>query len=144
MGSGDDSAKRGRAFNQTHIGSVIGQVHSGSGDIHIGFESDHIFGRDDFLVALGKLIEDLRGAALRGDSGVPAQKALEELSKARQEAAKDVPEANAITQGLEKAKEMLVSGTGAITAAGSAVTAIEKLLPVLQSAIHYVPKIFGG
>jgi hypothetical protein len=129
--------------NQTQIGSVTGQVHSGSGDINVtSFVSGAIANKEDFLTALS----ELRMKMGELPNGLPeniAKDALAEISKAEEEGHKKTPAANDIAAGLRKAKQILLAGVGAASATGGAIAAVEKLIPSIQSAIDHVPKLFG-
>ncbi len=140
----DDQEENISSFTHTtKIGSVTGQVHTGSGDIIIkNYSSDTISSKDDFLLALRAFKMELDAARQKGLHDKTADEAIIEVEAAVQEAQKANPKSERITKRLEKAKEILVAGAGFVTAATGATAAVNKLIPILKVAIDAISKIF--
>lgn len=144
MGARDNRGKKNIIKHETTIGSVTGQVHTGSGDIIVGsFSSGTISNKDEFLAALREFKAELEAARQRGLSEDITEDAITEIAAAEREANRDTPISERIIKRLGKVKELLLAGTGVASATSSAVAAAEKLIPLVQTAIQHVPKIFG-
>lgn len=131
------------AAHTTHIGTVTGQVHTGSGDIIIkSFSSGAISNKDDFLAALHEFKSELDAVRLQGLPDETADDVVAELEAAEREAGKETPQAERIIKRLEQAKSILEVGTGTASAVSGAVAAAGKLLPLINNAIHTVTSIF--
>jgi hypothetical protein len=130
--------------HSTQIGSVTGQVHSGSGDIIVKSFSagDSISHKADFLTALKQFKEELEAARQKGLDEDLADDTLNEINAVEQEAKKEDPKPDRIIKRLKQAQEVLAAGAGVATVAKSTVTAINSLLPHLQNAIQIVNRIF--
>ena len=69
-----------------------------------------------------------------------AQNALREVDAANREAETEGANADRIIDRLENAKRVIIAGGATATAATGV---LEKLLPLIQSALEHVPKIFA-
>ena len=131
------------AEHTTHIGSVTGQVHTGSGDIIVkSFSSGAITNKDDFLAALRAFKAELDAVRLKGLPEETVDDVVTEVEAAEREVAKETPKAERIIKRLEQAKSIMEAGTGAASAIGGAASAAGKLLPLINNAIHAVGSIF--
>lgn len=129
--------------NTTHIGTVTGQVHTGSGDIvirDVAFSA--ISNKEEFLAALRAFKEELDSARSLGLPAATVDNATTELEAVGGEAIREKPSPNRITEGLQRAKAILVASTGVATASSQAVTAANKLAPIAQGMVELVEKIF--
>jgi hypothetical protein len=145
MGSANQDKNQPGPTNETHIGSVTGQVHTGSGDIRVSsFTTEStVSSRDEFLDALRAFKKEIDAARQQGLPDDTSDDVIVEVEAVERELEKDKPTPGRIVQRLENAKALLVSGTGVASAAGGAATAINNLLPQLETAIQTVGKIFG-
>ena len=128
----------------TNIGSVAGQVHTGSGDIIVKSFSigDSISTKDEFVAALNQFIEVLETARKNGLSEDVADDTIIEINAAKRETNKEEPKTDRILQRLKQAQNILIASTGIATATKAAVDAANKLLPFLENAIQIVNRIF--
>lgn len=128
----------------THIGSVTGQVHTGSGDINVGqfLTSDSIRSKEDFLHILQQLKTALAAARQEGITEDVIDDTLTECEAAEREAQKDAPKGERILKRLESAKTILTDGATMATAGMTIATALTPLMPLLQKAIEVVKQIF--
>ena len=131
------------AANTTHIGSVTGQVHTGSGDIIVkSFSAGAISSKSDFLEALREFRAELDAGRRQGLPEETADDVVAEVEAVEREVDKETPNAERIIKRLEQAKSILEAGTGAASAISGAAGAAGKLLPLIQNAIHTVGSIF--
>lgn len=129
--------------HSTQIGSVTGQVHTGSGDIHVkSFSVGNIANQEDFVAALQHLKDELKTARQKGLDEDTTDDTLTELEAAEREAKKEGPKADRILKRLQQAQAILVAGTGVATAATAVTAAVNNLLPLLEKAIQMVGQIF--
>ena len=129
--------------HSTQIGSVTGQVHTGSGDINIkSFSVGDISNRGDFVKALQQLMDEIETARHNGLDEKTINDALSEIKVAEQEARKEVPAASRVLKQLQQARAILVASAGAVTAATTTAVAVNRLLPLLEKAIHAAGQIF--
>ena len=144
MSKKDNNPNPSSVTNTTAIGSVTGQVHTGSGDIYVrNFTSSTIINsKEEFISALHALRTELEVAQQLGLPEDSAKQVTIEVDNAEHEATKDNPKAESIVGRLEKAKAILVAGTGVATATTAAITAVNKILPLIDTVIKYVGKIF--
>jgi ABC-type uncharacterized transport system substrate-binding protein len=128
----------------TQIGSVTGQVHTGSGNIIVGsFSSGStVSTKDEFLSALRAFKAELETARQQGLPEETADDTIVEVEAAEREAEKNAPKADRIIKRLENAKAILIAGTGVATAVTAAAEAASKLIPLVETAIKTVSKIF--
>lgn len=131
------------AAHTTHIGSVTGQVHTGSGDIIVkSFSSGAITNKNDFLEALRAFKAELDAVRLQGLPEETADDVVTEVEAIEREVGKETPKAERIIKRLEEAKSILEAGTGTASAISGAAAAAGKLLPLIHNAIHSVGSIF--
>lgn len=144
MGTTDSKPSKSTITHTTHIGSVTGQVHTGSGDIIIGsFSSGStVSTKEEFLSALREFKAELEAARQQGLPEETADNAIGEIEAAEQEVKKDVPKSERIVKRLENTKALLVAGTGVAAATTAAVAAASKLIPLIETAIQTVAKVF--
>src|SRR5688500_2807670 len=134
---------KGSVVNTTHIGTVTGQVSSGSGGIYIGsFSVGEVSTKDQFLAALREFRNELEAAR---DLVLPEETvddAVTEIEAAQREAERDAPKSERIIKRLENTRNILVAGTGVATAASAATEATGKLIPLLENAVQAINRIF--
>ncbi len=147
MSTSDQESDISGSKYETHVGSVIGPVHAGKGDINVGTfnvsSTVTISNRDEFLQALQKLAKELDAARQYGLQEEVADDTVIEVEAAEREAKKELPKLPRVVKRLEKAKALLVAGTGVATATAAAVAAANQLVPLIESAIQAASKIFG-
>lgn len=138
--------RREDATYHTSIGSVTGQVHSGSGDIHVGgfIAGGPVSNRTDLIDALREFALEVDRSRQYGLANDIVDDVVTEIHAAKREAEKDHPEVNRLLSRLNNAKELLNAGSGTIQAASGAVSTVSKLLPALQRWILHIPSLFGG
>lgn len=131
-------------IHTTHIGSITGQVHTGSGDINVSqfLAGDTIRNKDDFLALLQQLKTSLAVARQQGAAEDAVDDAITECDAAEREVRKEQPQSERILKRLESAKEILTSGAAVATATVAATTALKSLLPLLEKALEVVKQIF--
>jgi AAA+ ATPase superfamily predicted ATPase len=134
------------ATYRTSIGSVTGQVHTGSGDIHVGgfIAGAPILSRTDLATALREFTVQIDRSRQHGLADDIADDIATEIDAARREAEKDYPKADRLVLRLESAKNLLGAGAGTAQAASGAASAAGNLLSVLQGWIQHIPSLFGG
>ena len=144
MSEHDTNESAPEATNITSIGSVTGQVHTGSGNIIVSsFAANTIIStKEEFLSALRGLKTELEAVRQQGFPQDSTNQAIAEVETAEEEVAKEKPKAETIAERLEKVKSILLVGTGIATATTAAVTAVGKLLPMIDTAIKYVGSVF--
>jgi hypothetical protein len=144
MSTKDRKQDKPTITHTTHIGSVTGQVHTGSGDIIVGSFSlgGTVSTKDEFLSALRAFRAELEATRQQGLPEETADDAIIEVEAAEREAVKHTPKAERITKRLENARTILVAGTGVATAATAAAAAASKLIPLIETAIQTVGRIF--
>ena len=145
MSEHDTNESAPKATNITSIGSVTGQVHTGSGNIIVSsFTANTMIStKEEFLSALRGLRQNWRQFVNKDFLKNPRKiKPSWKVETAEEEAAKDKPRAETIAERLEKAKSILLAGTGIATATAAAVTAVGKLLLMIDTAIKYVGSVF--
>ncbi len=130
--------------NTTHIGSVAGPVHTGSGDIKIDSISytGTISTKEDFLAALRTFREELEAAGLHGLPEETYDDTIIEVEAAEREAKKDTAKPDRIISRLGKAKAILMASAGMATAATSLVEAYSKLSSLIEAAIQAASRLF--
>ena len=144
MSKQDRKQSKSSITNTTSIGSVTGQVHTGSGDIIVkSFTSESkLSTKEEFLAALDALKAEMDTAHQQGIPEETIKKAVAEVEMAEQEAVMDKPKIEGIVERLDKAKAILVAGTGIATATTGAIMAMGKLIPLFDTAAKYVSTIF--
>jgi hypothetical protein len=143
MSNKDSKGDKTGATHTTHIGTVTGQVHTGSGDIIVhSFSSGTVSTKDAFLAALREFKVELDASRRLGLPEETADDVVAEVEAAEREAGKEAPKAGRITKRLEQAKSILEASTGAASALSGAAAAAGKLLPQINSAIQTVSSIF--
>lgn len=128
----------------THIGSVTGPVHTGSGDINIGdlSISGDISTQVEFLSYLEFLRSEIEKVQQKGVAEETSQQAIAELKEAEKEASKDKPQPQTLRTHLENAKKLLISAAGVATAAKPVIDAIQSLAQCIDPAIQAISKLF--
>jgi hypothetical protein len=144
MGAKDKKKKDQTASFTTHIGSVTGPVHTGSGDINIGdfSVSGNISTQVEFLAYLKSLRSEIEKVQQKGVADEPSQQATDELKEAEREAGKDKPQAQKLRSHLENAKKLLISAAGVATAAKPVIDAIQSVAQYIDPAIQAISKLF--
>lgn len=144
MSTGNHEQDKPTITNTTHIGYVAGPVHTGPGDINIEtlLYGSAINTKEEFLSALRAFKGELEGARQQGLPEDIYDDTLVEVEAAEREAKKDTSNSSRIINRLERVKAVLTAGTGAATAITSAIEASNKLVPLLETVIHAVTKIF--
>jgi hypothetical protein len=143
MSTDDDKKGAPAVSHTTNIGSVTGQVHTGSGDIIVkSFTAGTISNKDEFLAALKEFKAELDAARQHGLEDEAIDDAIVEVEAAERETQKETPKADRLIGRLEKAKSILVSSTGVATAMSGAITATNKLIPMIENAVHVVGRLF--
>jgi len=144
MATTDSKPDKSAITHTTHIGSVTGQVHTGSGNIIVGSFSSGgtVSTKEEFLSALREFKAELEAARQQGLPEETADNAISEIEAAEQEVKKDVPKSERIVKHLENTKALLVAGTEVASAATAAVAAASKLIPLIETAIQTVGKVF--
>lgn len=144
MNTTDHNQDKPTVTHTTHIGSVTGQVHTGSGNIVVGSFSPGgiVSTQDEFLSALRELKAEVEAARQQGIPEETADDATSEIEAAERELKKDTPKAENIVKRLENVKAILVASTGVATAATVTAAAAGKLISLVESAIQIVGKIF--
>ena len=132
---------KGNISHVTNIQGVTGQVHTGSGDIHIGsfFVTNQVTSRTEFLAALREFKREVVNARNKELSEAVADEVILEVEAVEKEINLTNPRSNQIAERLIKAKSILVAAAGA---AGAATLTINKFLSVVDTAIQFVSKIF--
>lgn len=132
------------ATHTTQIGSVTGQVHTGTGDINVGTFSvgGVVSTREDFLSALREFKQALEVARKEGVPEDTIDDATVEVEAVEKEVKKDTPKPDRLIKRLENVKTILIGSAGVATAATTVVTAVNKLIPLIETAIQTVNKIF--
>ena len=127
----------------TNIGSVTGQVHTGSGDILVrSFSASTISTKDEFLSALRTFKTELDAAKQHGLQEQVADHAVAEVEAIEAEVNKQNPIVDRIISGLEKTKSLIASGTSMATSLISAASIADKLVPGIEHAIRAAKMIF--
>ncbi len=144
MSSTDKKDDKSQTTHTTQIGSVTGQVHTGTGDINVGTFSvgGVVATKEGFLSGLRELKQALEMAGKEGLSEDTVDDAATEIEAAEKEINKEMPKAERILKRLEKAKAILIESAGVATAAATATIAVNKLIPLIEAAIQAVSKIF--
>jgi hypothetical protein len=122
-------------------GPVSGQIHTGSGDMHVTHPG--AASKDELLAALRVFKAELDVARRQGLPGTTGDDVLAEVEAAEREVRKDAPQPERVVKRLDNAKELLVAGTGVTAAATTAVEAAHKLVPLLDAALHAVRGAVG-
>jgi hypothetical protein len=143
MSMNEQQPNRPTITNTTHIGSVSGQVVTGSGNAYGSFSfSGTVSNKEEFLSALRAFKEELDLAHQQGLSEDTYEDAVVEVEAAEREAKKDTSRSDRIVNRLERAKSILTVGTGVATAVTAAVEVSNKLIPLIEAAIQTVGKVF--
>ncbi len=141
MGTDNRKKNEPKITHTTRIGSVTGQVHTGSGNIIVkSFSSvEDISNKEEFLAALHVFKAEVKSAREQGLKEEIADDIIIEVDAAGREAVKETPKAERITKRLENAKKILDASTKVTT---SAIWAIGKMKPLIENAVEIVGKIF--
>lgn len=143
MSTSSEDQNKPTILNQPQIGNVTGQVHAGIGDINVHAfnvqSRDTISTKDDFLAALRELMAEIEAEREQGLPQETTDDTIIEVEAAEREAKKKEPKQDRIIHRLEKAKALLTAGTGLATVAA---TSVDKLVPLIENAIHAVSKLF--
>jgi hypothetical protein len=133
-----------RVSNRTSIGCVTGQVHTGSGDLVIGsLTRGSESTKEAFLQALRQFQSELEAAKQKGLPGDVVLHTSEEIEAAAKEVELEDPTNDRIVSRLNRAKEILAASAGAASATALMASAVEKLVPFLDSALAHVPNLLG-
>lgn len=129
----------------THIGSVTGPVHTGSGDINIEniSISTNISTKVEFLSYLKSVRSEIEMAQQEGLPEDTAKRASAELKDAEKEASKDKPNPRSLQIHLENAKRILLSVAGLATATKTIVDAVQSMVQHIDPAIQMISKLFN-
>ena len=127
--------------NNTILGNIIGQVHTGSGDITVFHESASgaVPTKDELLLALRTISRELELARQQGIPEEIVDDTMIEIEAAQREARKDEPKPRRIIDRLENARAMLIEGTKVVTASS---TVAERLIPLIESTLRTVSRVF--
>jgi hypothetical protein len=144
MSTPDSSNQDSKIINTTQIGSVIGQVHTGSGDILISNSQFDlgITSRADLLTSLKQLRTELQVAQEQGVPNNAIEQAVAEIDDAEKEASQDEPNRDNLLSRLQHAKSVMLAAVSTVAAIGSAVNAVEKIVPSIEKIMQAVSKLF--
>jgi hypothetical protein len=128
----------------TTIGSVVGQVHTGSGNVEVGtFTAGvQISTTDAFVATLHKVRTELVAARQAGVATESVDAVAAEIAAAEQEARRRRPDASRIVDRLKKARTLVTAAAGVVSASAAAVAAAGKIVLLLEAAIRAVGNIF--
>jgi len=144
MGTNESDKDKPSVTNTTHIGQVVGQVHTGTGDITVNsFLVDYsISTKEEFLSALRIFKEELNNALQQGLPEETYDDTIVEVEAVEREAQKQTSKPDRIIRRLESAKALITAGTSVATTAISAVDVSSKLVPLIENVIQAVGRIF--
>jgi hypothetical protein len=137
--------KNKNGSNETNFyGPVNGAVHTGSGDINISslMAGGAISTKEDFLSALRAFKAEIDTAQRNGLPDDVATDAIGQIASVEHEANKDAPKPQKIVERLENVKKLLLAGSGAAAAVGTAATEAHKWLPMLEHLLQNARSIF--
>jgi hypothetical protein len=142
-----ETAQGGHKTTITHtttVGSVVGQVHTGSGNIEVGSFAPRveISSNDEFVAVLRELCAELEVARNHGFSAETVESIRAEIAAVEQEAKQKTPEASSMLKRLENARSFVVAATNTVTATAAAAAATGKLVSLLETAIKAIRSIF--
>jgi hypothetical protein len=144
MSKEDQKQKKITVSHNTEIGTVTGQVHTGSGNIivHNFTAESKVSTKDEFLAALRAFSAEVEAAHEQGLPSDTADDVIIELNAAGLEVSKDEPKSERVVRRLERAKSAIVAVTGLATATSAAISAGEKFLPMIEKAIKIAGSLF--
>ena len=142
-----ETAQGGHKTTITHtttIGSVVGQVHTGSGNIEVRSFAPRveISSNDEFVAVLREIRVELEVARNHGFSAETVEGIRAEIAAVEQEAKQKTPEASSMLKRLENARSFVVAATNTVTATAAAAAATGKLVSLLETAIKAIRSIF--